>query len=286
VKSAGSLLAASLLAAASLLSCAPPPAAPAPTPAAAPEATPLPEDLAVARSWRRVALDAGHGGDDHGAIGVSGSKEKDVVLAVARQTERALVELGFEVVQTRTDDRFLPLPRRAALANASGAGLFVSIHANAAEVAGARGVETYSMDRTADEAAMRLAERENRARAVAGGRTELDPLLEELRATGAAALSHQFAARVQSELIAGLRGFYGVERIADRGAKRAPFWVLLDTEVPSVLVELGYLTHADEEERLRTRGYQVEVARALAAGIAAFAADAEAAEGDPLAVAP
>ncbi len=261
-----------------VLGCAPAPDGPAvePAPTPTPAVEPAePVELVVERSWRRVALDAGHGGEDDGAVGVSGSREKDVVLAVVKQTARALEQRGFEVVQTRTDDRFLPLPRRAALANASGAGLFVSIHANAAEHPGARGVETYSMDRTADEAAMRLAERENRARAVAGGRNDLDPLIEELRMSGVSALSHRFAAEVQSAMIDGLRGFYGAERIADRGAKRGPFWVLLDTEVPSVLVEVGYLTHADEEERLRTRGYQVEVANSLAAGIAAFAEQAE-----------
>lgn len=176
------------------------------------------------------------------------------------------------MILTRDDDTTLSLPARAALTNASGAGLFVSLHANAAETDRALGIETYSADLTADEASMRLAERENRAASVEGGaRDDLAVVIDELRMGGMAKLSRAFADRVHRSLLSGLRDLYGAETITDRGVKQAPFWVLLDTECPAILVEVGYLTHPHEEKRVRTRGYHHQIAVALADGVARFA---------------
>ncbi len=240
------------------------------------ETTPA-EPPPIERSWRRVVIDAGHGGEDDGAIGISGVAEKDIVLSIALATARSLRGRGFEVVLTREDDTFLPLDRRSGLTDASGAGLFVSIHANSAPSPQARGIETYSMDVASDEAAARLAERENRAASIAGASfaDEVDAIVADLRLGAAARRSAELAGTVHAALIDGLQGFYGEDRIRDRGARTGPFWVLVDTRVPAVLVEVGYLTHAEEERRLRTRGYHHQVAEALAEAIEDFANRAE-----------
>lgn len=256
---------------------APPPAAEPPVPPAIPSEPPT---LVLERSWRRVALDAGHGGDDTGAEGVSGALEKDVTLAIARLTAVELVRSGFEVVLTRDEDRALALPHRSGRGNASGAGLFLSIHANSATSAQVRGIETYWMDLASDEATLRLVERENRAadlaRHAGGERDPVDALVTDLRQGAVAMQSRDLAGAVHSQLLTGLRGYYGEERIVDRGVKTAPFWVLLDSEVPSALLEVGYLTNGAEEGLLRTRAWQAEVAVAIAAGVTDFVAAAEA----------
>jgi len=236
--------------------------------------------LPAGRSWRRVVIDAGHGGVDHGAAGVSGALEKEITLGVAQGCARELRKLGFEVIETRVSDQAVRLERRSATANAQGAGLFVSIHANSAGRATIAGVETYYMDLSSDEAASRLAERENRARSVAGDPSS-DPteaMLADLRMGAFAKQSSALAAQVHRQLVSGLREFYGGERIRDRGLRTAPFWVLLDSQMPAVLVELGYLTNASEERRLRTHGFQRLAARAIATAIAEFVEQVESTE--------
>jgi N-acetylmuramoyl-L-alanine amidase len=247
---------------------------------AAPQEDAAEAALAVARRWGTVVVDAGHGGDDEGAIGVSGSEEKDITLAIARQVSRALRSRGFEVVETRVDDRFLALERRTSLANVSGASLLLSIHANSAPSPSAHGIETYYMDLASDEAAMRLAERENRSGQAGQGeqpavRTGLDALVSELRMGAVAQQSRELAEVLHSGLLAAGAELYGADTVRDRGVRTAPFWVLVDSQIPAVLVEVGYLTHDDEERRLRTRGFQHLVGEALARSIAEFCRRAE-----------
>ncbi len=246
-----------------------------------PEPAPMDTVEPLERSWRKVVVDAGHGGEDDGAEGVSGVHEKDVVLPFAREAARALRAAGFEVVETRRDDSTLTLDRRTELANASGAGVFVSIHANSAPSAAAEGVEIYSMDLASDEAAGRLAARENRADTVGvegKARDVGDAIVADLAMGARAGSSRRLAETLQSEVVGTLNGFYGPKAIRDRGARTAPFWVLVDTDIPAVLVEVGYLTHAREERRVRTRGYQELLAKALVAGIEDFTERAERAE--------
>lgn len=247
----------------------PPESAPEPTIViATPEPTPPPP---LERSLRTVVIDAGHGGQELGAVGVSGVLEKDITLALSRATARELRARGFEVVETRTEDLHLSLSRRSGIGNASGAGLFVSIHANSAESARAFGIETYSMDIASDEAAIRLAERENRLVEVQQARRDVPAaIVEELRQTVVAQRSAGLATEVQRALVGGLKDFYGADRVSDRGARTAPFWVLVDSEIPAVLVEVGYLSNEREERRLRTGGYHTRVAAALADGIEAW----------------
>ena len=276
-------LLASLLAG-SLLACQPPPPAPSVAPPA-PSPPPAVELAPIERSLRTIVVDAGHGGEDDGALGVSGAREKDVTLATARRVAAALRGRGLTVIETRTDDRTVPLSRRTEIANASGAGLFLSVHANAAPNTSARGIETYSMALASDESALRLAERENRAAEVldeAAGLTRRadDQILESLRQEANAGWSEALARDVHRAVVRDLRAFYGRDEIVDRSPRTAPFWVLLDTEIPAILVEVGYLTDTDEEQRLRTRPYQDKLAAAVADGVEVFIARAEASESD------
>jgi N-acetylmuramoyl-L-alanine amidase len=234
----------------------------------------------VTRSWRRIVIDAGHGGVDSGAAGVSGALEKEVTLGVARGCARELRKLGFEVIETRVSDVAVRLERRSGAANAQGAGVFVSIHANSAPREAVAGIETYYMDLSSDEAASRLAERENRARSVAGDPSSdsVETMIADLRMGAYAKQSRALARKVHRQLVSGLREFYGGDRISDRGVRTAPFWVLLDSQMPAVLIELGYLTNPAEERRLRTHGYQRQAAQAIATAIAEFVERAEAAD--------
>ncbi|MBJ94495.1 MAG: hypothetical protein CMP23_08450 [Rickettsiales bacterium] len=234
-----------------------------------------PAGLSVERSWKRIVVDAGHGGDDEGAIGVSGAQEKDITLSIAREMKHGLEARGFEVVETRTEDLFLSLERRTSIANASGAALMVSIHANAAPSPQAHGIETYYMDLASDEAAMRLAERENRSGQLALAddevvRAGVDELISELRMGATAQHSRELAERLHTGLLRAGSSFYGAGVLRDRGVRTAPFWVLVDSQIPSVLIEVGYLTSKDEEKRLRTRGFHNLAGETLAAAVADF----------------
>lgn len=226
-----------------------------------------------ANPGRVVVLDPGHGGTDEGAHGVSGILEKDITLAVARLTADALGRIpGTEVLLTREDDRDVTLPDRATFANVRGADAFVSIHANSHSDPRQGGVETYFLDTASDDAAARLAARENAAASAAaalapGGEGDVRRIVGDLRASGRALLSSHLAARVQRNLVDTLSAFYPPGTVRDRGARSALFYVLLGSDMPAVLVEVAYLTHPDEERRLRTRAYQAQVADALAGAV-------------------
>ena len=134
------------------------------------------------------------------------------------------------------------------------------------------------MDLASDEAALRLAERENRAGRAAGTerRADVDSLVDDLRMGAVAVQSKVFAGVAHHRLVESLQEFYGDERVRDRGVRSAPFWVLVDAQVPAILVEVGYVTHGEEEKRLRTRAYHQRVSEALARAVDEFATRAAA----------
>ena len=213
-----------------------------------------------------VVIDAGHGGEDEGAKGSRGTLEKDVVLDVARRLAARLRERGLRVVMTRDVDLFVPLERRTAIANDARGDLFVSIHANAATDRKAHGVETYflSLDAT-DEAAARLAERENGAfrRANGNAPATLDPvvaILGNLLANEHMTESDAFARMAHASLL-------DAEQRASRGVKQAPFVVLVGLQMPASLVEIGFITHPGDEVRLASREGREKIARELSAAI-------------------
>jgi N-acetylmuramoyl-L-alanine amidase len=219
---------------------------------------------------RTVVLDPGHGGHDTGALGPTGLQEKGLTLDVARRVAALLREdQGVRVILTRTRDQFLPLRERTALANREKADLFVSVHANAAPTTAAIGAETYFLSTEAtDSAARRAAEYENRvisleAAGRGAGRDVLRAILWDLAQSDFQQESSRAAEAIQNQLDRALR-------LPSRGVKQAPFYVLGGAAMPAVLVEIGFLSNPHEEQRLRDDGYRERIARALAAGLAAY----------------
>ena len=205
-----------------------------------------------------VVLDPGHGGEDEGAKGPTGVLEKHLTLAIARQVAAELQKVGVTVRLTREGDEAMGLADRVALANRLQADCFVSIHANAAPARGARGAETYFMSAEAsDRDAAQAAEREN----AAAGAVQL--ILWELAHVANLEASSRLALELQTRLnrLSGIR---------DRGVKQAPFAVLTGATMPAVLVEVGFLSNPEEEQRLASPSEQARLAATLAEGILAF----------------
>ncbi len=218
---------------------------------------------------KKIAIDAGHGGHDPGAIGKYGLKEKDVTLDVARRLSKLVRErLKCEVVLTRDRDTFIDLEKRPFIAKSSGADLFVSIHVNANRRRSARGIETYIQSiHASDRDAMATAARENAmtTRKLSELDSELKRMLTDLRVQSKDDDSVHLANVVQRSLVGNLRS---VNRYAvDLDVKRAFFYVLINTEMPSILAEVGFISNPDEEKLLRKDSYRQSVAEALFQGI-------------------
>jgi len=216
----------------------------------------------------RVVIDPGHGGHDQGTEGVKGLLEKDLVLDIATRVGKLIEDrIGAEVIYTRTDDTFVPLESRTAMANDRKADLFVSIHANNSSVPRISGVETYYRNMTSSKDALDVAARENAAsqRSIA----ELEDLLHKVMMGDKVEESKEFAARVQASLYAfSARNLPGSK---DRGVKKAPFVVLAGAKSPSVLVEIGFLSNPREEALLRKPDYRQKLAEALFRGVSRYA---------------
>src|SRR5205809_348784 len=221
----------------------------------------------------KVVIDPGHGGHDPGAQGYA--VEKDVTLAIAKHLAVLLGEqLGAEVVLTRSADATLPLAARTARANAEGADLFVSIHANASPRPRLHGVETYYLNNTHDRGTIRLAALENGLSlpTPARGGADLRYIVSDLVQAAKMEESIALATAVQRGLVDHLGARYG--GVTDLGVKRGPFYVLVGAYMPCVLVETSFLTNPTEGRRLAARAYRDAVAEGIYAGIARFLADA------------
>ena len=218
---------------------------------------------------RRVVIDPGHGGHDTGAIGKGGTREKDVALSISLKLAEELREKGLEVVLTRDDDRFIRLEDRAKYANAEHGDLFISVHCNAAEKRTLRGIETYTLNTSADRYSIRLAARENASSEK--GISDLQFILADLATKANTEESTRLATQVQRSLVGGLSRKY--KGIRDLGHKEALFYVLLGVKMPAILVETSFLSNPDEEARLKSNAYQTEVAKAIAQGVEEFLGD-------------
>ena len=240
-----------------------------PAPASPPSKTIKPPPLPA---LRKIVLDPGHGGRDPGAVGVDGIAEKDIVLSVAKKlAERLKTELGMEVLLTRKDDTFIPLPDRTAIANAEDADLFISLHVNASPNPEARGIETYYLDNTNDEAAVRLAAREN---GIARDKISdlqfiLSDMVQNLKLEDSITLAHRLHGSVVSQV--GRR--YG--EVRDLGVKKAQFYVLVGARMPSVLVEMFFVTNKSEGRSLAKEAYQDAIVDALFDGIKKYQESAQ-----------
>ncbi len=218
-------------------------------------------------SVHRVVLDAGHGGTDPGASSSSNLSEKEITLDIQNRLSTLLRRNGFEVVVTRADDRLIPLRERARLANGSASDIFVSIHVNSIPHPDNHGVETYYLGPTNDPTLTQLAAAENRTSgyALADLRKLLDGVYADVRRDE----SHRLATAVQHQLFSGLSGVDpGLE---NWGVKRAPFIVLVATEMPAILAEVGCLSNQREAEMLHSAAYREQIAQALFHGIHTYA---------------
>ena len=230
-------------------------------------ATPRPAPVVPLLPSRRIVIDAGHGGKDPGAVGPSGLLEKHIVLSMALLlAEEVKSKLGWDVVLTRTDDTFIPLEERTALANKVGADLFVSLHVNASPNSAAHGIETYYLNFSKNEKAAAVAARENGTtlRAV----SDLEQILFDLMAHSKIQESSRLASDIQHALVTGLSREFG--EVKNLGVKQGPFYVLLGANMPSVLIEAAFLSNPEEESRLATRKYQKEATRAIIDGLRAY----------------
>ena len=243
-------------------------AAPPGTVAPAPPATSPPPllDLAPAGGIRTIVVDAGHGGAEEGAHGPGGTLEKNVTLSVARRLKGALeARLGVRVILTRDGDATVDLDERAALANNNKADLFVSLHANASVRATAAGAEVFylSLEEYGDQA-QRVARGETEALPVFGGGTrDIEVILWEM----AQARYIEESAALAKEVEAALR-----ERVpmSPRAIQQAPFRVLVGANMPAVLVEMGFITNADQERLLVSEPFQSSIVQSLVDSIIRF----------------
>lgn len=249
-------------------SVAPPPA-PAPRVAAVPAtpptvATPPAARIAPKALRRIVVIDPGHGGVDPGAVGASGTYEKDVTLAIAREVRRQLEASGrYKVAMTRDDDVFVRLRDRIARARAAGAELFVSVHADAMRNRETRGASIYTLSETAsDDEAAALAARENRADIIAG----VDLRHENKEVMNILIDLAQRETMNHSAILAGLlveELGRDVQLIPVKPHRFAGFAVLRAPDVPSALIELGYLSNKNDEQLLTRPHHRSKIAAAL-----------------------
>jgi N-acetylmuramoyl-L-alanine amidase len=220
---------------------------------------------------KRIVLDPGHGGHDPGAIGPRNLCEKDVVLDIALKLKKILAqEQDFEVFLTRETDVFIPLEQRTAIANSKNADLFISIHANASTRRDAKGIETYLLNWSNDEEAMKVAARENaislkKMKKMNDGRDVLDIMLSDLRRDSKREESLNLATVVQKNMVSGLNKNYS--HIVDHGVKQALFYVLFGAQMASVLVEVSFISNPLEEKLLAKESYRMELAQSIASGV-------------------
>lgn len=252
-----------------------PPATPLTPPTAPPTTTnpdPAPPLLdPVTTGFRTVVLDPGHGGDANGTEGPGGTLEKQVTLQVSRRL-KALIEsrLGLRVILTRDDDRTLDQDARAAIANNNRANLFVSIHANAAVRASVKGAEVYylSVDRASLESRRAVQQPAAALPQLGGGARAIELILWETAQVRHLEQSAAFATMVEAAL-------RGKVEMSPSPVQQAPFRVLVGANMPAVLVEIGYLSHPDEEKALASAAHQDKVAQALFEAITTFRAQVE-----------
>jgi N-acetylmuramoyl-L-alanine amidase len=216
-----------------------------------------------------IVIDPGHGGKEVGAVGPGGIYEKDITLLICQKLAAALsAKTGARVVLTREDDSIVSLDQRTAIANQYKADLFLSVHLNAAVVPNAKGSETYYLSLEAsDELAKKAAETENAA-GPADPASDLKLILWDLAQQSYIGESSRFAQAIQEEMSS-------ATGVANRGVKQAPFKVLVGATMPAALVEIGFISNAEEETRLQTPEFQATVIEAISKAVSRYKADYE-----------
>ena len=215
-----------------------------------------------------IVLDPGHGGDDVGALSQNKKlREKDIVLNVSKKTASLLKERGYKVLFTRSNDRFIKLRSRTSFANDKGAHLFISIHANAApnkeKAKTMNGIETFFLSPSRSERSMNAANLENKADTDEMNYFTKVSFLNFLNREKIIA-SNKLAIDIQAGLLKSVRASY---KVSDGGVREAPFWVLVGALMPAVLIEIGYISHPDESQKIANSKYQDRLAKGIADGV-------------------
>ena len=215
-----------------------------------------------------IVLDPGHGGDDVGALSQNKKlREKDIALSVSKKTASLLKERGYKVLFTRSNDRFIKLRSRTSFANDKGAHLFISIHANAApnkeKAKSMNGIETFFLSPSRSERSMNAANLENKADTDEMNYFTKVSFLNFLNREKIIA-SNKLAIDMQAALLKSVRASY---KVSDGGVREAPFWVLVGALMPAVLIEIGYISHPDESQKIANSKYQDRLAKGIADGV-------------------
>jgi len=222
-------------------------------------------------SQNLIVIDAGHGGHDSGAIG-AGRYEKDLVLTIAQKTAKAFRDKGYRVYLTRNTDRFIKLSGRTKIADRKDATLFISIHANAIanknrfEIV--EGIETYFLQKTRDAKSQRIAVRENSAVLQGADTLSKSVIIDSVLNGPKIVESNKLAIDVQRHMMKSVQNEYA--DVKNGGVRPAPFYVLVGASRPSILVEVGYMTHTKERNRLFVPAYQNRIAQGIVAGASTY----------------
>lgn len=222
---------------------------------------------------KTIVIDAGHGGKDPGAIGYRRYREKIVVFQIAKELNSILKSRGYKVYMTRTRDHFVKLSNRTKFANKKGADIFISIHANAISKKNARkvsGIECYFLSKSRSSRAKRVAAKENSADLSDMNYYGKEALLSTINSHNIVA-SNKLAIDLQRGMLGNLKKHY--KHVKDGGVREGPFWVLVGAQMPSVLIEVGFISHPTEARRLVNSRYQKRMALGMADGIERYFAN-------------
>ncbi len=222
------------------------------------------------KKHKKIVLDAGHGGKDCGAMSANLVCEKDIVLEVVKFLHKELKKRGYSVLLTRDKDIYIDLVGRTELANKKSADLFISVHANSIpkrSTSNAHGIETYFLSTARSERARKVAEQENKDDVNLMDYFSKSLLLNSLN-TQRLIVSNKLAIDVQYGMLQSVRKNY--PDVVDGGVREGPFWVLAGALMPSVLIEIGYNSHAIESKRIQSKPYQKILAKGIADGIDSF----------------
>ncbi|GAA7342983.1 N-acetylmuramoyl-L-alanine amidase [Helicobacter pylori] len=222
------------------------------------------------KKHKKIVLDAGHGGKDCGAMSANLVCEKDIVLEVVKFLHKELKKRGYSVLLTRDKDIYIDLVGRTELANKKGADLFISVHANSVpkrSTSNAHGIETYFLSTARSERARKVAEQENKDDVNLMDYFSKSLLLNSLN-TQRLIVSNKLAIDVQYGMLQSIRKNY--PDVVDGGVREGPFWVLAGALMPSILIEIGYNSHAIESKRIQSKPYQKILAKGIADGIDSF----------------
>ncbi|RVY30807.1 N-acetylmuramoyl-L-alanine amidase family protein [Helicobacter pylori] len=222
------------------------------------------------KKHKKIVLDAGHGGKDCGAMSANLVCEKDIVLEVVKFLHKELKKRGYSVLLTRDKDTYIDLVGRTELANKKGADLFISVHANSIpkhSTFNAHGIETYFLSTARSERARKVAEQENKDDVNLMDYFSKSLLLNSLN-TQRLIVSNKLAIDVQYGMLQSVRKNY--PDVVDGGVREGPFWVLAGALMPSILIEIGYNSHAIESKRIQSKPYQKILAKGIADGIDSF----------------